>query len=356
MAVFLAGVGNAELFKKVNDTEYLFASAKTLTESSITIGVSEEDIRAGMGAKLYGKYFHTSTFDLKLTDAMFRLEYLAASVGSEIDFGGDVFTTEEVITGADGILKVTGTPVSMTAGGKVLVYVKKPEDEYFATYEYGAAGVVEVGSETAVVFDKTATYCVKYLHTNDNARTLTVKANFTPDTLRLYLTCNLYSGDDKNPSTGTKIGSITVMVPRFMLKGNQELSMSMTGAATTSLEGSALAADAEGCEGEGIYAKIIEVVDGITWKDKIKKIIVDNASVETDGDIDDVIEVYALIDGMAPKNLVAGKDFELSGDGLTISGAGVSGTIEAETVVTVTGLDMYAGMTATKTYTVADGE
>ena len=84
----------------------------------------------------------------------------------------------------------------------------------------------------------------------------------------------------------------------------------------------------------------------------------DNANYcfETDGDIDDVIEVYALIDGMAPKKLGAGNDFELSGDGLTISGAGVSGTIEAEKVVTVTGLDMYAGMTATKTYTVADGE
>ena len=67
---FLAGVANAEIFKG-ND---LFSTAKTLIDSSITIGVSAEDIRAGQGAKLYGKYFHTSTFDLKMTDAMFRLE------------------------------------------------------------------------------------------------------------------------------------------------------------------------------------------------------------------------------------------------------------------------------------------
>lgn len=351
MAVFLAGVGNAELFKKVNNTEYLFASAKTLTESSITIGVSEEDIRAGMGAKLYGKYFHTSTFDLKLTDAMFRLEYLAASVGSEIDFGGQVFKVEE-IKAAESKLTISGTPVPMTSGGKTFIYIKKPEDEYFTTYEYAEGNIKDMSGAVAT-FDNGAVYCVKYLFDNDNARTLTVKANFIPDTLRLYLSCNLYSGDDKNPSTGTKIGSITIMVPRFMLKGNQELSMSMTGAATTALEGSALAADAEGCEGEGIYAKIIEVIDGITWKDKIKDIIVDNATEETDGTIDDVIEVYALIDGMAPKKLVANRDFTLSAEGLTINGASVSGTIAESKVVNVQGTGMYAGKTKTKTYTVA---
>ena len=350
MAVFLAGVGNAELFKKVDDKEYMFASAKTLTESSITIGVSEEDIRAGMGAKLYGKYFHTSTFDLKLTDAMFRLEYLAASVGSEIDFGGEVFKTVEMKSDQNG--KITVADAVAMSGDTVYVYVKKPADEYFATY------ALDTDGEIVDTLEMEATYCVKYLYTNDNARTLTVKANFIPDTLRLYLTCNLFSGDDKNPSTGTKIGSITVMVPRFMLKGNQDLSMSMTGAATTSLEGSALAADAEGCEGEGIYAKIIEVIDGMNWKDKIKKIIVSDESEETSGDVNDTIEVYAIIDGMAPKKLTAGTDYEAAGTGLTVNGDVISGTITKDATVTITGKGMYEGHTATKTYTyvAADGE
>ena len=47
MTYFLAGVGNAEILKNGN----LFATAKTLTDSSITIGVSAEDIRAG---RVYG--------------------------------------------------------------------------------------------------------------------------------------------------------------------------------------------------------------------------------------------------------------------------------------------------------------
>ena len=347
MAVFLAGVGNAELFKVVDNQEQLWASAKTLTESSITIGVSEEDIRAGMGAKLYGKYFHTSTFDLKLTDAMFRLEYLAASVGSELEFGGEVFKDEQLTTvGKVLTLSTAAVPMLTNTGDnvdKIYAYVRKPSEDTYRTYEV-------VDNQVTVPED--GTYCVKYLYTNDNARTLTVKANFIPDTLRLYLTCNLYSGDDKNPSTGTRIGSITVMVPRFMLKGNQDLSMSMTGAATTSLEGSALAADAEGCDGEGIYAKIIEVIDGTNWKDQVIAIAVDNGTetVAAGVEFEDTLVVYALFNGMLPKQVKVSDYTASTVDGLTVEGGKVSGTLEDGVEATITIALKDTDKTITKTY------
>ena len=71
---FLAGVGVAQIF----DGERLVASANALIDSSISISVSTEDLRAGMGAKLLGRYMHSSGMTLKLTDAMFNLEYLAS--------------------------------------------------------------------------------------------------------------------------------------------------------------------------------------------------------------------------------------------------------------------------------------
>ena len=118
---FLAGVANVDIFK--NNT--LFSTAKTLIDSSITIGVSAEDIRAGQGAKLYGKYFHTSTFDLKLTDAMFRLEYLAANVGADLELGGDVFYEEELTSkNAEGEFNLLYTPRPMTDGGHIYIYWK----------------------------------------------------------------------------------------------------------------------------------------------------------------------------------------------------------------------------------------
>ena len=278
MAYFLAGVGNAEIFKGDN----LFATAKTLTDSSITIGVSAEDIRAGQGAKLYGKYFHTSTFDLKMTDAMFKMEYIAANVGAELEWGGDVFKDEEVKVTEGGALKVTGTPVPFVADGKVYVYAKLVSDEHYKTYEYTDDGITGLAE---------GTYCVKYLYTNDNARKLVIKANFTPDTLSVYLTSNLYAGDDKNPATGTKVGTITIRVPRFLLSGSQELSMNMTGASTTPFEGSALASNAEGCDGEGIYAEIIEIIEGRKWIEEVTAIMVDNAD---DLAVGDDIVVYAV--------------------------------------------------------------
>ena len=139
---------------------------------------------------------------------------------------------------------------------------------------------------------------VKYLYTNDNARKLVVKANFTPDTLSVLLTSNLYAGDDKNPATGTKIGTVTIKVPRFLLSGSQELSMNMTGASTTPFEGSALASNAEGCDGEGIYAEIIEIIEGRKWIDNVTEIMVDNAKDLTVGD---AVEVYAVADNAIKK-------------------------------------------------------
>ena len=297
MAVFMAGVGTAEIFKVGKDgQENLFSTAKTLTESGITIGVSAEDIRAGAGAKLYGKYFHTSTFDLKMTDAMFKLEYIAANVGSEIELGGDVFKTETLKSAEDKTITLADAK-SMTCEGDVYAYAKLPSDEFYRTYK------VEGGKIT--VDEKSTDYCVKYLYTNENAKELTVKANFVPDTLRVYLTMNLFSGDDKNPSTGTKIGTVTVMVPRFLLNGTQDLSMSMTGASTTSFEGSALAAEdcgTSGCDSDGIYAKIIEVLDNFKWTDKVTDIIVDGGYKKTADEWEEA-KVYATIDGGVAKLL-----------------------------------------------------
>ena len=319
---FLAGVANAEIFKN-ND---LFATAKTLIDSSITIGVSAEDIRAGQGAKLYGKYFHTSTFDLKMTDAMFRLEYIAANVGADLELGGDVFTEEELIAGANGAFTLKNVPKPMEEGQAVYVYYKKTTDSYYRTakvFEKDAAN-----ASTAITIEGTTEntkYCVKYLYTNEVARKLVVSANFTPDTLSVYLTANLYAGDASNPSTGTRVGTVTIKVPRFLLSGSQELSMSMTGASNTAFEGSALAAQGEGCDNDGIYAEIIEVIGSRTFAD-IVSVAIENLDDLKAGD---EIVVYGRFEDTAP--------IKLSKDAYTITaGADENGMLsKGATTITV---------------------
>ena len=298
MAYFLAGVANAEIFKNDN----LFATAKTLIDSSITIGVSAEDIRAGQGAKLYGKYFHTSTFDLKMTDAMFRLEYIAANVGADLTLGGDVFTEEEHTIKEGEAFALANKVVSMTEGGKRYIYYRdseKGEDSYVT---YALTDDDQATDNNVTIANLPAgTYCVKYLYTNDLARKLVVNANFTPDTLSVFLTANLYSGDVSDFSTSTKIGTVTIKVPRFLLSGSQELSMSMTGAANTAFEGSALATKGKGCEGDGIYAEIIEVLKNKTVDDIVSVAIEgaeDGITLKV-GDTENIV-VFARFENNAP--------------------------------------------------------
>ena len=270
MAVFLAGVATAEIFQGTD----LFATAKTLIDSSISIGVSAEDIRAGQGAKLAGKYFHSPTFDLKMNDAMFRLEYIAANVGSTINVGGDVWFEESFV--ASGTTQVlTRTAVPMTSGGAVYCYYR------LSTSQSDKFTAQEITSNTLTGLTSGQTYCVKYLYTNAGARTLKISANFVPGSLTVYLRASLFAGDSSNPSTGTKVGTVTIKVPRFLLSGTQELSMSMTGASQTSFEGTALASDAVGCDGDAIYAEIIEVMDNARWYSDAKSLIIEDSSIST---------------------------------------------------------------------------
>ena len=350
---FLAGVANAEIFKN-ND---LFATAKTLIDSSITIGVSAEDIRAGQGAKLYGKYFHTSTFDLKLSDAMFRLEYIAANVGSEITLGGDVFAEEShVIKG--GKIALTRTVVPMSEGADKFVYWKKPEDAYYTTLNLGKEEIANNEIAAAQLGNNAdgQEICVKYLYTNDMARKLNVSANFTPDTVSVYLTANLYSGDATNPSTGTKVGTVTIKVPRFLLSGSQELSMSMTGASNTAFEGSALAAKGKGCDNDGIYAEIIEVINDRTVDDIVQLMIADSAEgIELAAGEKETLEVYGRFGDTAPVLLPADMlTFTAEGDGATVANGIVTAGESGTATITVAVKDGNEAVKANVVITVAE--
>lgn len=229
---FLAGVGRATLL----DGERLVATANTLIDSSITIGISFEDLRRGMGNKLYGRYAHTSTFDLKLTDAMFSLEYLAMNTGSDVTLGGDAMKDEK-LTVSGGKVTLSYKAVPMVGNTNVYAYVKKSgTDEGYQRYAVTGAGVNEVALDTSL---NDTEVCVRYMYHNDIASKITISANFIPKTLTCILEANLYNGGSCDVETSTLAGKVIIKVPRFMLNGSQELSMSASGVSNTSIEGSA---------------------------------------------------------------------------------------------------------------------
>lgn len=266
-----------------------------MIDSSITIRISFEDLRAGQGNKLYGRYAHTSTFDLKLTDAMFSLEYLAMNTGSDVELGGDAMKDEK-LTVSEGKVTLSYKAVPMVGNTNVYAYVKKSgTDEGYQRYAVTGTGVNEVTLDESL---NDSEVCVRYMYHNDIASKITISANFIPKTLTCILEANLYNGGSCDVETSTLAGKVIIKVPRFMLNGSQELSMSASGVSNTSIEGSALASGCAGCDGDGVYAEIVQVLENKTAADMFSSIVIeDKNQTAKEGDKIE-LNVYACpVDG-----------------------------------------------------------
>ena len=249
---------------------------------------------------------------------MFNLEYFAMNTGSDISLGGDVMVDEELTSTAKKItLSKTAVAIS---GSKVYAYAKKSgTDNVYDKYAVAQDNSIEVPAD--------GTYCIRYMYTNDLASKRVVKANFIPKTLTLILEANLYSGGSCDIETSTLAGKVTIKVPRFMLNGSQELSLTASGVANTSIEGTALASGCAGCSGDGVYAEIIQVMANRTLENGFTGIVVEDAVREASKGDKLELNVYACPIDAAP--------IKLTNDQITVAATG-TGYTYANGVVTIT--------------------
>ena len=291
---FLASVGNAEAYAARNGEFAHVLSARTLTESTLGFTSSMEEVRAGQGAKLYGRFNHSAGMTVSLTDAMFDMNYIALQTGSQIQTGASAIYTKDsytAVTGATKTVALTKEPVAIgTACGldKKVVWFRasgcNPTQEDISVVIDGTDnkyedGNLTVGATDAAKFVDGVTYCISYFAMDNLADLIKISANFIPAEMVLVLTAKLFEGDANAPETGKPAGEITIKVPRFQLDGQFDLSMAMTSAATIALNGTALAVDAGGCEDDGIYAEIVQVLEGSTYSSKgIRMIAIDPES------------------------------------------------------------------------------
>lgn len=291
---FLASVGNAEAYAARNGEFAHVLSARTLTESTLGFTSSMEEVRAGQGAKLYGRFNHSAGMTVSLTDAMFDMNYIALQTGSQIQTGASAIYAKDsytAVTGATKTIALTKEPVAIgTACGldKKVVWFRasgcNPTQEDISVVIDGTNnkyenGNLTVGATDAAKFVDGVTYCISYFAMDNLADLIKISANFIPAEMVLVLTAKLFEGDANAPETGKPAGEITIKVPRFQLDGQFDLSMAMTSAATIALNGTALAVDAGGCEDDGIYAEIVQVLEGSTYSSKgIRMIAVDPES------------------------------------------------------------------------------
>lgn len=207
MDKFLAGVGRALIFKG-ND---LIGVAETLTDSTFDFSIASEEVRGGAGNALYGKYFHDSALNVTLTDAMFKLEYIAASLGVNIEAGGLSMAEEQLSTIAGGVIVPTHTPVAFD--GSVIGWYKLPNETNWTvgTFVNGQMTIAGASAGTA--------YCVKYQYQNENARSIVIPTQYVPSELHVVIMNDLFAGGIGVGSDAAKIGRLITDIPRLQMDG-----------------------------------------------------------------------------------------------------------------------------------------
>lgn len=286
---FLAGVGRALLFKG-ND---LIGVAKTLTESTFDFSITAEDVRGGQGNGLLGRYFHDSNMQVTLVDAMFDLQYMALSLGVNLESGGLSVKEEELTVGADSTVTASETPVAFN--GSMIGWYKKPSDTEWSIGTFTGSKMAISGAS------QNDPYCVKYFYINENAKSIKIKSQYVPSELHVVIMNDLYSGDVGSQSDATRYGRLITDIPRLQMDGNQTLNLTATSAATINLTGSALAVlSGDTCEDDPYYGTMTEEIYGAKWQDDVVALAVENSDIELAKSASETLIVRAVFGaGMA---------------------------------------------------------
>lgn len=186
-------------------------------------------------------------------------------------------------------------------GTRVLWYKKASDNEERYT-------VVTMDSATTATVDGLAIgdiICVKYFYNADSAREFVISSTFIPSTVYAVMTLPLYkSGTTATSySSSSQVGEIQIKIPNFQLEGNQEFSLTASGVSSSSLSGSALATytGEAGCETNGFYGIISEIIYGKSATDSLSAIAIQNSDIDlASGETANLIVYGIYNDGTKP--------------------------------------------------------
>ena len=285
--------------------------------------------------------------------AMFKLEYVAANLGVDINMGGlSVYESpaQGESVGSGGVVTLTNTAVAFN--GSVIAWYKKPSD---ANWQIAT---VTGNKITIPGYQEGDTYCVKYFYQNPNARSITINTQYVPKVLHVVILNDLFSGDPANVGAASKYGRIITDIPSFQLDGNQDLNLTATSAATVSLTGNALGVmSGDSCEEEPYYGTMTEEIFGYSWKEDVIALAIENSDIEIATGAKETLVVRAVYGGSVASARIDNSNLTFavqSGDSASINAS--TGEITAsktgDTVVSAT-LTGYADIVAYATVTVA---
>lgn len=331
---FLANVGTALIFR---GNEFV-GIGSFLTENTFSFSASPNEVRGGANNPLLGRWFSDSTLNVTITNATFKLEYLAWSLGTTIEQGGTSFYEsqdgEKVVTA--GQIELKNKPAAFN--GAMIGWYKKPAD---AGWSIGT--ITETGSKyylTVAGAQPNDVYCIKYPYMDENARMIAIPADFNPDELHVVLLNDLYNADINTNSAASKVGRLITDIPRLSLDPSQDLTLNATSSAPTQLTGTALRyTSSESCESTAVYGTMTEQIYGAKWQDSVVALAVENADMELGASETETAIVRVVYGGSVASQRKANSNFafaKVSGNATVNNEGVVNSGASGESVISVT--------------------
>ena len=340
---FLANVGTALIFR---GNEFV-GVGNTLTENTFSFSASPNEVRGGASNPLLGRWFSDSTLNVTITNATFKLEYLAWSLGATIERGGTSFyestgAGETVVTA--GQIELKNKPAAFN--GTMIGWYKKPAD---AGWSIGA--ITENGSKyylTVAGAQPNDVYCIKYPYMDENARMMAIPADFSPEELHIVLLNDLYNADINADASAFKVGRLITDIPRLALDPSQDRTLNATSSAPTQLTGTALRYVAsEGCTADASYGTMTEQIYGAKWQDNVIALACENSDMALGTSAKETAVIRVVYGDSTASQRKDNSNFTftvVSGDSIVDNKGVVTAAASAgKTVISVT-LDGYASV------------
>ena len=305
---FLAGPARVLIFKGSN----LIGVGKSATETTFNTSITAEEIRAGQGNALRGKYFHDANVGVNITYADFDLSYMALTSGAAVVNGGTAVMEEQLTAGVGGALALTQNAVAVE--GAVLAWYRKPSEE-----NWNVATVTGQNTVVPVGATQNDVYCVKYFYVDENAKSMVLTADYVPAVVHLVLIADEYAGiSTDNVAGANKYGKLIVDIPAFQLEGGQELSLTSGSASTISLNGNALAlSQDDSCEESLIFGTITEQVFGAQWQNEVLAIAPEDGQISLGTGATETLAMRVIFKGLMAAQRKANDNFTFR----TVTGA-----------------------------------
>lgn len=247
-----------------DSADNLVFSGKTLLDTTMEVALGSTPVRGGRGSQLQYIYYHTGEMKFILTDTQWNLAFLAATVGSNINTGNNVYKEETITLSGTGGGTVSTAPLAFT-GSTIYGWATSPAGVTERITFTGSTFTVAAGAGAA-----NQLWCIRYYSLNSASRSITINANVIPNVVKLVMEAQLNSAD----VTTNKIGMVQIIAPTVTLSGAFTINMKSDGVSNTPLTASALAytdspSVGVGCSAVPYYAKLIEVIDSANWYDNV---------------------------------------------------------------------------------------